>query len=291
MPKSRREFLLLAGYGGAASALAALASVAHATSRGHDGIDKSMPSRLDAMPMPLNRDELPNPDMVRRIKAISNVFEVGRPDPDYAYVENLGDGRGFTVTQYGFCTYDSEVARVINRYAAHVPDTPLKHFLSQLPPARWSEQNLDGFPHVWRKEIHASELLGRACDEEADILYFAPAVESAATIGITSPIGLSIFYDTLLQHGAGADPDSLPSILKRTLQENGDLDSSSETEFLRTFLAVRKSVLENASNHATRNVWRASARRVDALSNLLEANPNLVPPIQVANADIEATIL
>ena len=56
---------------------------------------------------------LPDPDVARRIKAISSVFEVGSPEPDYGYVENLDDGRGFTVTQYGFCTYNTEVADVI----------------------------------------------------------------------------------------------------------------------------------------------------------------------------------
>jgi hypothetical protein len=241
--------------------------------------------------MPLNGTNRPDAELVRRIKAISNVFEVGRPEPDYAYVENLGDGRGYTVTQYGFCTYNSEVAQVINRYAAHVPDTPLKRFLDQLPPVKWSNQELDRFPHVWRQEIAASPFLGVACDEEANILYFDPAAESAAAVGVTSPIGIAIFYDTLLQHGAAADPDSLPSILKRTLQEYPDVDSSSEPQFLRAFLTVRKSVLENASNHETRTVWRASARRVDALLNLLDDNPSLVPPIDVANADVDATIL
>ncbi len=290
MSNSRRDFLRLAG-GGAASALTLLSTEAGATTRGSDGAAKSPSSRLDSMPMPLTGTNTPDPALVRRIKAISNVFEVGNPDPDYAYVEDLGDGRGYTVTQYGFCTYNSEVAQVIQRYAARVPETPLKRFLAELPPAKWSHQTLDEFPHVWRHEINASEFLGSACDEEADVLYFYPAIESAAAVGVTSPIGMAIFYDTLLQHGAAADPDSLPSILKRTLEEFGDIDSTSEPQFLRAFLKVRKSVLENASNHETRKVWRASAKRVDALASLLDDNPNLVPPIDVANADVEATIL
>lgn len=290
MSNSRRDFLRLAG-GGAASVLALLSTEARATTRGPDGAGKSLPSRLDSMPMPLTGTNRPDPALVRRIKAISNVFEVGNPEPDYAYVEDLGDGRGYTVTQYGFCTYNSEVAQVIQRYAAHMPQTPLKRFLTELPPAKWSHQDLDEFPHIWRHEIKASKFLGGACDEEADVLYFYPAIESAAAVGVTSPIGMAIFYDTLLQHGAAADHNSLPSILKRTLEEFGDIDSTSEPQFLRAFLKVRKSVLENASNQETRKVWRASAKRVDALSSLLDDNPNLVPPIDVANADVEATIL
>ncbi len=291
MPKSRREFLVKLGSVGAASALGALTSDAEAAGPGHDASAKPDAGRLNDMPMPLGGTALPYAELVRRIKAISNVFEVGRPEPNYAYVEDLGDGRGYTVTQYGFCTYNSEVAQVIHRYTGNVPDNALKRFLPELPPAKWSDQELDGFPHAWRREIQASALLGNACDEEADVLFFAPAMESATSVGVTSPIGIAIFYDTLLQHGASTDPDSLPSILKRTLEENGDVDSTLEPQFLRAFLAVRKSVLENSTNHETRHVWRASARRVDALLKLLDDNPNLVPPIEVANADVEATVL
>ena len=292
MKKSRREFLHFAGHCCAVSALAAAtAPLAHAAGSGHEPVVKPRPLDSEGMPMPQNSARAPDAELSRRIKAISNVFEVGGPEPDYAYVENLGDGRGYTVTQYGFCTYNSEVAQVIDRYAAHVPTTPLKRFLPQLPPVKWSGQALDGFPTAWLKEIKASTLLGRACDEEADVLYFNPAVEAAAALGIRSAIGKAIFYDTLLQHGTSTDPDSLPTIIKRTLEENGDVESTSEAEFLRAFLAVRRSVLEDPHNRETQEVWRASARRVDALLKLLNANPDLVPPIQVTNADVDVTVL
>jgi hypothetical protein len=282
----------LAGRYCASSALMAVAGpLAHATGPGHEAVDKPLPLPSEGMPMPQTSASRPDADLVRRIKAISNVFEVGGTEPDYAYVENLGDGRGYTVTQYGFCTYNAEVSQVIDRYAAHVPQTPLKRFLAQLPPVKWTDQDLQGFAAAWRTEIKASKFLGQACDEEADTLYFTPAVEAAGTLGVHSAIGKAIFYDTLLQHGGSSDPDSLPTIIRRTLEENGDVESSSEAEFLRTFLAVRRSVLEHSHNQETRDVWRASARRVDALRKLLDGNPDLVPPIKVTNADVDVTVL
>ncbi len=234
-----------------------------------------------------------SPVMATRIKSISNVFEVGSPDPDYAYVENLDDGRGYTVTQYGFCTYNDEVSWVINRYAQDIPETPLKRFLPYMPPLRHGAgiEGLAGFPQVWRAEVKASKLLSVACDWEADRLYLYPAMAAAETADVRSPIGLSIFYDTWLQHGASTDPDSLKSILDRTIAETGGRDSLSEPEFLRAFLVIRKMVLNNPANHATRLVWRQSARRVDALMNLLDSNPDLVPPVDVVNDDIHAVVL
>ena len=291
MKANRREFMNMAARCWVSAVAVVSAPFAHAAGPGHEPLVKPVPLGPESMPMPQNDTVAPDAELARRIKAISNVFEVGRPDPDYAYVEDLDDGRGYTVTQYGFCTYNSEVSQVIDRYAAHVPDTPLKRFLPQLPPLKWSEQELTGFAAAWRKEIKSSKFLGIACDEEADALYFRPAVEGAAAVGIHSAIGKAIFYDTILQHGASTDPDSLPSILQRTLEEIGDAEDNSEAEFLRGFLNIRRSVLEEPANRETREVWRASARRIDALLNLLNKNPDLIPPIQVANADVEATVL
>ena len=230
-------------------------------------------------------------DLVRRIKAISNAFEVGGSEPDYAYLEDLGDGRGYTVTQYGFCTYNDEVARVIGRYARFVPDTDLKRFLPYMPPLAAGKQAPPAFPAAWRKEIARSEYLKIASDEEADELYVRPALKVATSAGVQSAIGKSISYDTWLQHGASDDHDSLTAILKRTIDETGGVNGSSETEFLRKFPAIRKAVLHEPANRATREVWRASVQRVDALLRLLDTNPDLVPPIRVANADVDVVVL
>jgi Glycosyl hydrolase family 46 len=290
MHKSRRDFLYLAGRTGLIAILAGAKGVrALAVGPGHDPI--ATPLNAIGMPMPHNTEPASDADLVRRIKAITNVFEVGGPDPDYAYVEDLGDGRGYTVTQYGFCTYNNEVAQVIERYAQFVPDTDLKRFLVQLPPIATGRQALTGFPAAWQKEVNASEYLGIACDEEADKLYVRPALKAAASVGVTSAIGKSIFYDTWLQHGASSDPDSLSAILKRTLGATGGIGVRSEKEFLREFLVIRKAVLREPANRDTREVWRASARRVDALLHLLDNNPDLLPPIKVANGDVDVVVL
>jgi len=292
MHTNRREFLRLAGRTCLISTLATASGVrVLAAGHNHNAVTKSLPLSVIGMTETHNAEPAPDVDLARRIKAISNIFEVGRPEPDYAYVEDLGDGRGYTVTQYGFCTYNNEVAQVIDRYARFVPDADLKRFLPHLPPLAKGKQALTGFPAAWRKESKDSQYLGMACDEEADELYFRPALKAAAAAGIHSAIGKSIFYDTWLQHGANGDPDSLTAILERTLNETGGAGASSETEFLRTFLAIRKVVLHEPANRETREVWRASARRVDALLHLLDSNPNLMPPIEVANADVDVVVL
>jgi chitosanase len=293
MHNSRREFLRLAGRISLMSATLAATARAFATGLDPNAIVKPLSQSATGMPPPYDVEPGSNLELFKRIKAISNVFEVGRAEPDYAYVENLGDGRGYTVTQYGFCTYNNEVSDVIARYAEDAPATPLKRFLLHLPPLTHevNAEALKGFPKIWRKEIKASAFLANACEEEADKLCFRPALTAAEQAGVRSAIGKSIFYDTWLQHGASSDPDSLVTILKRTTAETGGIGTSSETDFLRTFLTIRKSVLHEPHNRATRQVWRASARRVDALQHLLDNNPDLDPPVEVTNADIHVVVL
>ena len=258
---------------------------------GHDLIANSLPPRAVGMPVPPNAEPASDVDLVRRIKAISNVFEVGGSEPDYGYVEDLGDGRGYTVTQYGFCTYNDEVAQVIGRYSRFVPDTDLKCFLPRLPPLAPGKQALTGFPAAWRKEITSSEYLSIACDEEAVWLLRPSCTESRYRS--RCPIRHRQIH--LLRYLAAARCErrsrSPTAILKRTIDETGGVSGSSETEFLRTFLAIRKAVLHEPANRETREVWRASAHRVDALLRLLDTNPDLVPPIQVANADVDVVVL
>ena len=90
--------------------------------------------------------------------------------------------------------------------------------------------------------------------------------------------------------GAG-DAGGAPARVFKPTGATGGVGVRSEKEFLREFLAIRKAVLREPANRDTREVWRASARRVDALLHLLDNNPDLVPPIKVANADVDVVVL
>ncbi len=229
-----------------------------------------------------NRARL-SPELWRSIKAISNVFEVGKPEPDYAYVEALGDGRGYTVTQYGFCTYNDEVSAVIKRIAATRPSTSLARFLSYLPAAdpEIAQAPWPAFPAAWRAEALEASVLSDACEAEAEIRIVSPSIRFAEKSKVSSPAGFCIFYDTLLQHGFAGDGDSIQAIAERTAASLKP--GSSEEDFLAQFLDVRRDVLLASANKETREAWREAAGRVDALRAILLENPQLKRPIIVRN--------
>ncbi len=285
MHSSRRDFLL-GSYGAAMGLLPLGRALDPAPAETTNMLAQVAREVASAMPHRVDREDA----IAARIKAISNVFEVGKPEPEYDYVERLNDGRGYTVTNYGFCTATGEVSSLIRLYAATVPDTPLKRFLALMPPAGQGRGSLSTFPAAWRQEIGTSDRLVAVCDEEADRLFFNPAMAAADKANIHSPVGRLVFYDTWLQHGGGDDPDSFNAIYARARQSVRDRQPCPENDFIRAFLGIRKAVLLDPTEPATRAVWRESAPRVDALLNLLNTNPGLVPPITVANAEVHIVV-
>ena len=217
------------------------------------------------------------------VKAISNVFEVGSSKANYTYVEDLGDGRGFTATSYGFCTDENEMKQILTEYNKREPGNALSQFLPRLA-------NPVGFSAAWNAEARSSPVLHDVCEKYADEIYYDPAVQFASDAKIITPVGLAIIYDTLLQHGGGTDPDSLGAIYKRTVAKTGWPNTGTELDFLRAFLDMRRADLMNPKNAETRDVWRQSVTRIDALVGLLNSNPNLQSPVVVRNSVIEVTI-
>ncbi|WP_158412853.1 chitosanase [Hyphomicrobium nitrativorans] len=230
--------------------------------------------------------------MVQRIKSISNIFEVGAPRADFGYIEDLGDGRGYTITQYGFVTNELETGWIIERYTDLAAANSLTPFLAQLPPkaSGTDSAKLAGFAKAWGRELARGPFLQQACDEVADRLYFNPAMEAARTLGVTLPVGRLILYDTILQHGGGEDPDSFGAILERARKTVAAHEEDGEVEFLNAFLKVRRRVLADPANSETADVWRQSVGRVDALSGLLAHNPGLEPPVLVMSDDFNAEV-
>lgn len=215
------------------------------------------------------------------IKAITNVFEVGRPEPDYAYVEALNDGRGYTVTHYGFCTYNDEVGSIIRRVAASKPVTPLQRFMPYLPAADrdLAREPWPGFPADWQKEAAEGDALAQACEAEAEIRIVLPALCFARDLRVELPIGVGIFFDTVLQHGFAGDRDSFQAIAERTVATLPA--NQSETDFLAKFLEVRRDVLLAPAQEDTKEAWGQAAGRVDALRQILRENPELRHPVRV----------
>ncbi len=243
--------------------------------------DVAVLTQTDSIPLMLTRDQQ------RRIDQLVSVFENDTPNIQYAYIEALRDGRGYTAGRAGFTSATGDMLDVVQRYVDQVPGSPLAAYLPRLRQlaARHSDslRGLAGLPAAWQQA--ADDPVFRSVqDQVVEATYFGPAVARAQALGLRTPLGLAILYDTIIQHGEGNDPDGLPALIKRTNKRlrGSPATGLDEGLWLRTFLRIRRADLRNPSNEETRREWSNSVPRVDVLAGLLaQGNHNLDGPIAI----------
>jgi chitosanase len=226
-------------------------------------------------------------DVDQVIGQMVSVFENGTPEIQYAYVEDLDDGRGYTAGRAGFCTACGDLLTVVKTYTAQVPTNPLARYLPTLTVlARSSDDSTDGlggFENAWRTAA-GDPAFRQVQDQVTDSLYYAPARKIAEDNGVRSALGMAILVDTAVQQGTENDPDSLPSMVAKTNATAGGIpaDGVDETTWLKDFLTVRRTTLEHPSSPDTGDVWKDSVGRVDAFAALLDAgNLDLETPFTI----------
>jgi chitosanase len=172
---------------------------------------------------------------------LTSLFENGTPELQYAYAEQLGDGRGWTCGIAGFTDEDFE------------------YFEDFFEP---EANQRDNFGELWAEQCRNPAFIVHQ-DKMANEVYGAPAIREFKRLGFIHPLSLAVLYDTAIQHGDGDDLDSLTSIIKR-------VPKAPESEWIAAFLEARRKHLEHAHDPDTREVWAASTGRIDVFEQLVE---------------------
>lgn len=224
------------------------------------------------------------PAQKRRALQLISVFENDTIVLAFAYVEALGDGRGYTCG-LGFTTGTGDAYQVVDAYTKQVPQNPLAKFLPRLQQladgGSGSTTGLDGFPAAWQKTA-ADAKFQDVQTAQTDVECYDPALAHARTLGLTSALAIAALYDTVWMHGDGDDPDGAPALIKKaSLQVSA---ASDEAGWLAAFLAVRRADLLNPADASTQAEWAMAVGRVDEFSDLLAAkNFDLTGPIAVGH--------
>ena len=173
----------------------------------------------------------------------------------YSYIEDIGDGRGYTGGIIGFTSGTSDMLELVRRYSADVSDNPLASYLPALEEVDGSDSHagLDpGFTDAWA-EAATDPAFERAQDELRDEWYFDPAVELAKGDGLGA-LGQFVYYDAAVVHGF----EGLQSIRSTALSQS---ETAKETDYLDAFLDAR--VIEMQTEAAHEDVSRIeTAQRV-----------------------------
>lgn len=198
-------------------------------------------------------------------------------EDEYGYIEDIGDGRGYTCGIIGFTTATGDALDVVRAYLALAPsDNPLAPYVSALEAAVGSDTHDGlgaGFEAAWKKAADSSAMR-QAQDAVLDEQYMLPAVADARTDGL-SPLGQYIYYDALVVHGPGDDEDSFGGIRAaakaraKTPAAGGD-----EKAYLEAFLKARKAVMLKEEAHSDLSRINVQQRFLD------EGNYQLVRPLR-----------
>src|SRR3954470_14886493 len=220
-----------------------------------------------------------NPERKHRAAQITSSFENSTLELQYDYVENIGDGRGLTAGRAGFTSATGDLLLVVRRYSEAKPDNVLAPYISALQAVNGtgSTKGLGGFADAWAEAAEDPDFR-KVQDELVDELYFDPAMTMAADLGIETPLGQMIIWDTLIQHGAGGNHGTR-AIIKET-QEDAGAVGQDESAWLDTLLDIRSRHLLRMYRATTENADVSSESRVDALRSLLRGgNLALEPPL------------
>lgn len=191
----------------------------------------------------------------------------------YAYIEHLTDGRGYTGGIIGFTSGTSDMLELVTAYDKIEPGNLLSPYLPALRQVNGSD-SLEGlepnFVTDWAKAA-LDPVFQQSQDTLRDNEYFNPAVTLAKQDGLRT-LGQFIYYDAIVMHGPGTAKQrhSFQGIRAQTLlkalppSQGGD-----ETAYLNAFLDVRRALMLSEPDH------KDNIDRLDTQQRLFLQNGNL----------------
>jgi len=217
-----------------------------------------------------------------------NVLLHDTPQAQYDRAVESADGRGVVAGRADFSTAGGEAWTIVDSYADFVPDSPLVAAYLPVLATLAKERSVDvtqlaGYPEAWARAA-IDPLFRSLQDDYMQRMYFNPALDLCHELGVTHPLGFAILYDTLIQHGAGSDPDSVGAVVNRTVaaQSGRPRDGVAEREWLAAFLDLRAQTLARPADSRRAVTWPYTIGRVEALRALLrDGNVDLRTPLTV----------
>jgi chitosanase len=195
---------------------------------------------------------------------------------EFGYIEDIGDGRGYTGGLIGFCSGTGDMLAAVGSYVAAAPHDPLAPFLPALRQVDGTASHRGlGSPFVSAWHRAARDPVFRQLQmRELDRVYFDPAVSRAKADGLGT-LGQFIYYDAIVMHGPGPSPSSFGGIRRRAIERAPTpAAGGSEVDYLEAFLDVRRAQMKTEDEHG-------DTSRIDDEQRvfLREGNLTLRPPL------------
>ena len=193
---------------------------------------------------------LANPDKKDHAMQIVSSAENSSLDwrAQFAYIEDIGDGRGYTAGIIGFTTGTADLLELVQNYTTNYPKNGLAKYLPALIAVNGTDSHLGLDPHFmrdWRAEA-AVAAFQAAQEKERDDVYFNPSVNLAKSDGLHA-LGQFAYYDAAVVHGF----NGLRAIRKRALaRAKTPAKGGAEVAYLNAFLDERVVEMKKEAAHS-----------------------------------------
>ncbi len=170
---------------------------------------------------------------------------------EYAYIQDIHDGRGYTGGLIGFCSGTGDMLALVRAYARAEPHDPLARFIPALRRVDGSASHRGlgrAFVVAWRRAAR-DPVFRQMQMRELDRVYFDPAVSRAKADGLGN-LGQFIYYDAMVMHGPGPGPNSFGGLRARARRlARTPADGGRQTRYLNVFLDVRRAAMKRERGH------------------------------------------
>jgi chitosanase len=169
----------------------------------------------------------------------------------YGYIEDIGDGRGYTGGIIGFTSGTGDMLALVQAYTTLEPTNGLRAYLPALQKVNGtsSHQGLGSpFVSAW-KAAAQTNAFRTTQDAERDRGYFNPAVGLAKGDGLGA-LGQFAYFDAAVVHGLGEGSQTLEGIRATAMARAATpTQGGDEVAFLNAFLDARIAVMKNETAH------------------------------------------
>ncbi|MET7876132.1 chitosanase [Micromonospora profundi] len=184
----------------------------------------------------------------------------------FSYIEDIGDGRGYTAGIIGFCSGTGDMLELVEAYTRAKPGNVLAAYLPALRAVNGTDSHagLDpNFPRDWRTA--ATDSAFRAAQEaERDRVYFNPSVRDGKNDQVRA-LGQFAYYDAAVMHGY----EGMRQIRSRALtRAKPPAQGGDERTWLNAFLDERVIEMRKEAAHS-------DTSRVDTAQRVFLNNGNL----------------
>ncbi|PBC76425.1 chitosanase [Streptomyces sp. TLI_235] len=170
----------------------------------------------------------------------------------YKYIEDIGDGRGYTAGIIGFCSGTGDMLDLVEHYTDLKPGNVLAKYLPALRKVNGTDSH-SGLGTAFTKDWATAAKDGvfkQAQNDERDRVYFNPAVQQAKADGLRA-LGQFVYYDAIVMHGPGSSSDSFGGIRKAAMKKaKTPAQGGDEATYLNAFMDARKVIMKQEEAHA-----------------------------------------